>query len=70
MNFGELVTTKTFWTAVAGVITTVGAVVTGEMGWTSAIAPTVMSLLGVFIRDGMISGQKTLAEPAKPGQGA
>ena len=70
MNIGELIKTKTFWAALGGLATTVGAVATGEMGWTQALGPAVMSILGIFLRDGLISGQKALAEPAKPGDGA
>jgi hypothetical protein len=54
MKFKKLFKTKTFWTGVAGIITAVGACATGEMELQSAAQMAVTSLLGIFIRHGMV----------------
>lgn len=45
---------KTVWTGVVGALTAVGAAVTGEMSTGQAIQTGVTSLIGIFLRLGML----------------
>jgi hypothetical protein len=70
MNWAELVKSKTFWTAIGGMVTTIGACVQGAMDWKSAIMPILVSLIGLFLKDGQIKQanetKALLARLAKP----
>jgi uncharacterized membrane protein len=56
----ELLKSKTFWTAIIGVLTTVAAVLTGQMTKADAIMPILTALVGIFLKDGLLSQTKTL----------
>ena len=56
----ELLKSKTFWTALIGILTTVGAVLTGEMTWATAIMPILTALVGIFLKDGLLSQTKEI----------
>jgi CDP-diglyceride synthetase len=58
MNLTELLKSKTFWTAIGGIITTVGAAMTGTMTWSQAIMPILTALIGIFLKDGQINAAK------------
>jgi hypothetical protein len=60
MNFNELLKSKTFWTGVGGIVTTLGAVFTGNMTWSAALMPIITSLVGLFVKDALISQTKEL----------
>ena len=49
----KLFKTKTFWTGVVGLVTTIGAYVTGSMELATAIQTGITCLLGIFLRHGM-----------------
>lgn len=46
---------KTVWTGMAGLVAAAGAFFTGEMGAADAIQTGVTSLIGIFLRTGMLS---------------
>ena len=58
MNIAELLKSKTFWSAIGGIIATVGAAMTGTMTWSQAIMPILTAMIGIFLKDGQISAQK------------
>ncbi len=58
MNFSELLRSKTFWTAISGIVGSVGAVFSGNASWGQVATPILMSLLGLFLKDGQITAQK------------
>ena len=49
--FSRLVKSKTFWTALTGIIAAVGAKVTGEIETTAMLQTIGAALLAMFIRD-------------------
>lgn len=49
-----LLKTKTFWTAVAGVVSTIGAYYTGDVDKVTALQTVFGGLLAVFLRQGML----------------
>lgn len=44
---------KTTWTLILGVLTAWTGVLTGEIGWQTAIAATIAALSGIFLRQGV-----------------
>lgn len=50
----NLIKTKTFWAGIGGILAAVGGVVTGEASAAQAIQTGVISLMGIFLRDGML----------------
>ncbi|MBU0907748.1 MAG: hypothetical protein KKE05_06350 [Nanoarchaeota archaeon] len=52
-----LLKSKTFWAAIAGIITAVGAYLTGEMELATAIQTGIGCLLAIFIRDGIATAK-------------
>ena len=49
----ELLKSKTFWTAVAGIITAVGAYSTGEIDLATAVQGVFAALIVIFLREGV-----------------
>lgn len=49
----ELLRSKTFWTAVAGIITATGAYFTGEITLATAIQSVFAALVVIFLREGV-----------------
>ncbi len=45
---------KTVWTGAGGLLATVGAFATGEMGSADALQTGLISLIGIFTRLGML----------------
>lgn len=45
---------KTIWTGVAGLVTTAGAWLSGEIAMADALQTGVTSLIGIFLRTGML----------------
>jgi hypothetical protein len=62
MNFAELVKSKTAWTAIGTVIGVVGAVFQGAMTWSAAIMPICSALIGLFLKDALVSQTKELTK--------
>jgi hypothetical protein len=52
MNWKELLKSKTFWAGIAGIATGVGLVMSGDKSGYNVI---VTSLIGIFIRDALIT---------------
>jgi len=50
----KLIRTKTFWAGVGGVVSAVGGFATGMVPLPEAIQLAVGSLMGIFIRHGMV----------------
>lgn len=63
MNFAELVKSKTFWTAMSGIVVTMGSVAQGALRWQDAILPILTALIGVFLKDALVAQTKTLQPP-------
>lgn len=47
----RLLASKTFWAAIAIIVTTIGAGMTGEMAWLEVAKIVVGSVLTIFMRD-------------------
>lgn len=54
----ELLKSKTFYAALAGIITAVGGAVTGGMTWIQAGTLILTALMGMFLKDGQITATK------------
>lgn len=54
----NLLKTKTFWAGLAGILSAVGGAVTGEVSTGMAVQTGIVSLMGIFLRDGMLKGQQ------------
>lgn len=46
---------KTVWTGVSGVVVAIGGAVTGDMTIAEAVQTGVTSLIGIFLRTGMLT---------------
>lgn len=64
MMIARLITSKTAWTAIVGVVTALGAAMTGEIEWGEAIKLMFMGLLALFARDA-IAGRGPGKYPAR-----
>lgn len=51
-------TQKTTWTGIAGVVSGVAGLLTGTMNMGEAVQLVVMSLIGIFLRQGLIKEGK------------
>lgn len=58
MNIRELLKSKTFWTGVAGIVGAAGGYATGSIDMGTAFQTGLVSVLSIFIRDGIVSAQK------------
>ncbi len=54
----EILKSKTFWAALAGIVTAVGSAITGSMSWVQAGTLILTALMGMFLKDGQISATK------------
>lgn len=54
INMKNLVKTKTFWAGMAGLVAAVGGAVTGDVSTAQAVQTGIVSLMGIFLRDGML----------------
>lgn len=55
----SLLSTKTFWTGVSGVLGAVGAYLTGEIDLAQAAQMALTGLVAIFLRQGLVkSGGK------------
>ena len=50
----ELLKSKTFWTGIAGLIAAAGGFFTGAMDAAAAIQTGLTSLIGIFLRQGIM----------------
>lgn len=57
MNIG-LLKTKTFWTGAATILGAVGGVFLGELSIIGAAQLIVPALMGIFVRDGIITASR------------
>jgi len=58
MNFFKrLIKKKTFWAAVAAIVTSCGAYFMGEISGAVFYNAVITSLIGVFLRDGMAKAE-------------
>mgnify|MGYP001616830897 FL=1 len=48
-----MITSKTFWAGVAGIITAVGGYLTGELQLAASLQLVFTSLIGIFLRMGI-----------------
>jgi hypothetical protein len=55
MNWLALIKTKTFWSSLAAVVVGVGSYATGQAPLMQALTPAIVGVLGIFLRDGMIT---------------
>lgn len=60
MNWNELIKSKTAWTAIGSVVGTLGMVFQGAMTWGQAAMPIVTALIGLFLKDALVSQTKEL----------
>ena len=58
MNIKELLKSKTFWAGIAGLIGAAGGYATGSIDVGSAVQTGLISVLSIFIRDGMVTENK------------
>ena len=77
MNWLALLKSKTAWAGAATAVAALGSYFTGQATLTQALSPLAVGLLGVFLRDGMIShalaaspGPATVPAPPLPAPGA
>lgn len=56
MNFTKLLGTKTFWLALGGIVTAGSSYFQGVTTGKETIAAVFTGLLGIFLRDGIITG--------------
>lgn len=54
----ELLKSKTFWAGVLALIGAVAGYLTGEMTVNEALAVAVPAVIGVFLKDGVVSAAK------------
>lgn len=54
----EIFKSKTFWAALAGIVATVGAGLSGQMTWGQAGPAILTALIGIFLKDGQITATK------------
>lgn len=54
----ELFRSKTFWAGLSAVVGAVAGYLTGEMDLNAALAIAVPAVVGIFLRDGMVSQEK------------
>lgn len=59
MDLKTLVRSKTFWTGIGGVVTSLGALATGEITPYAAIMGALGSLAAIFIKDAVVTATKT-----------
>ena len=60
MNWSELIKSKTAWTAIGTLVTVVGSVFQGAMTWGQAAMPIVTALIGLFLKDALVTQTKEL----------
>lgn len=58
MNFSELTKSKTFWTGITAVLAAAGGFFTGEFTAPVAIQLAITGLIGIFLRQGVGTGEK------------
>lgn len=54
-NFAELLKSGTFWTAISGIIATIGAGFMGQLSWATVGTNVLLALIGIFLKNGQIS---------------
>ena len=54
MNIKGLIKTKTFWTAVSGVVAAIGGMITGTIDIGMTIQTIFGALVAICLRDGMV----------------
>lgn len=57
MMLKRLLTSKTAWTAVGGILVAVGMGLNGQLPWNEAGTIIFAGLMGLFIRDGVAKGR-------------
>ena len=58
MNLQALLTSKTFWAGISGVVATATAYATGQITLYPAIMSALGSLAAIFIKDAVVSAAK------------
>jgi len=56
----EILKSKTFWAGILAIIGAVAGYLTGEMDMNAALAVAVPGLVGIFLKDGQITGEKKI----------
>lgn len=51
LNFSALLRSKVFWTAVIGILTSIGSACAGDVSWPTAVQSIFACLFAVFFRD-------------------
>lgn len=59
MNFRDLLKSKTFWTAITGILGTLGGYMQGAVSLKEAAFAILGSLMAIFIKDAMVSATKS-----------
>ena len=58
MNIPEIFKKKTFWAGVAFIVTSIGCYFTGECTAVETAQAVIGAIMGIFIRQGIITGSR------------
>ena len=62
MNWQELLKSKTAWTAIGSIVGVIGAAAQGGMTWGQTVMPVLTALIGLFLKDALVTQTKDLAK--------
>lgn len=51
--FKRLIKSKTAWVAAGGILTAIGAALSGQIDWSQAVEAIFAGLVALFLRDGI-----------------